>query len=413
MSFGGPGYGGALASGRGVQTGADRPLLRPRRSLVILTAAALSAYAAVQALIAHAVVTTDWWSRNLAYERLHLRQTSPLPVAPVPGPGWQAWVPSVVTSVVLVAALTLLALLVAAAGHGAWVPALAVLPLVPVLVAPDTWAPPLTNPVTEPLLWPTDGSAPTMAWAWVAAGLAAATVLVPGMSLPGLLRFRRPRVDGRAVLWRFAPAALAVALVVAWQVHADRTVEPRTVAWQGGLALAAALVVGGRRVRWWTVPAVLALAAVAGGVVEWQVAGGPPGSPSSVVTDQKALWLSAGAAAGMVWLLAEPVLARWSRRGVGAWWGLVRLQAEVRAEAAVVRAQEAEVRAEERAQAKAAAQVAARAAAKQERATKRRAEQERAEQERAELERAEQERAALSRGPAPAAPVPAGGRHRA
>jgi hypothetical protein len=296
--------------------------------------AVLAVYGLMEAFVAHSVVVDRWWAGEHAYQRLHLRQASLLPVGPSPQPGWQAWLPSAVTALVLVGALVLVSLLLAAGGQGQWAFVVAALPLVPVPVAPGLWAPPLANQVAEALVWPPGARVPDVTWAWLAAGVATIVVLVPAVTLRGMVLHRRPRLPGRAVIRRCLPGALGVGLVLVWQVHADKDLDARTVAWQCGLAFAGALVVGGRLDRRTSLPLLLVLPAVAGGLVRWVPAHGAPGSPTQLVVDRQALWLSVATVAGVAWVIAQPALARWARAGVGAWWGLVRLQAGVRAEQA-------------------------------------------------------------------------------
>jgi hypothetical protein len=226
--------------------------------------------------------------------------------------------------------LVAVALLLSSGGLGHWVVVVAALPLVPVVLSPGVWAPPLADPVTEPLVWPPGASLPQTAWAWLAAGIAACVVLVPAAALRGLLLHRRPRLPGREVVARVLPGAVAVGLVLVWEVHADKDLDARTVAWQGGFALVGALVVGGRLDRRLSYPLLLGLPALAGGLVRWTAAVGPPGSPPQLTVDPQALWLSVATAAGALWVLVQPALARWTRSGATAWWGLVLLQAEVR-----------------------------------------------------------------------------------
>jgi hypothetical protein len=302
--------------------------------VAVITVAVLTLYALLQVAVARSVTTTTWWQTE--WVRLQVRVVHPrAPYAQqLPVPGWQAWVPSVITAVLMVGALTALALLTSSAGRGWWLLLVAALPLVPVQLAPGTWAPPLANEVAYALVWPAGATEPSTAWAWVSAAVAAFAVAVPAVALRGLVLHRHPRVHGAIVERRMRPLAVAVAVVLVWNVHADRVPDWSQVGWDAIVALVAAAVVTGALPARRTLPLLLVLPPLAAGALRWTT--GPDGTP--VVTfDRQLLQLSLVAAAGVLWVTAQPQLARAVGGGIRGWLDMVRADVAARNAAELAR----------------------------------------------------------------------------
>jgi hypothetical protein len=295
---------------------ASRSTAKRRHPVLLVTLAVITVQALVQGLVAHSVVTRSWWDTE--WVRLQLRLANPKATdAPsVPWPGWQGWVPSAATALGTTIALVLLALLVARVGRGWWLLAVAVLPLVPLELAPGSWAPPLTNQVAYALVWPAGSTDPNTTWAWVSASITAVLVALPAATLAAQ-RSRRPWVSPGQVLGRFVPVGLGLLVWLGWEISSGESTDPFTTGWRVLLVLVGGMALTGI-VRKWQVAVVLALLpALAAGAVHWTT--GVDGVPV-VVTDPAAWWMSAAAVAGGLFAaLVQPTLAGWWRRGTGYW----------------------------------------------------------------------------------------------
>jgi hypothetical protein len=275
-----------------------------------VTVAVIAVQCALQALVAHTVSAQLWWQTDWARGRLRVSHPLAADAQRLPRPGWQSWVPSAATAVLVTLALILLALLVVRAGRGWWLLLVAALPLVPTQVAPTVWAPPPVNQLANALVWPAGATAPSTTWAWVDAVITALMVVIPAASLnatPG----HRPWTSGQQVLGRLLPAGLAAGLALGCAAAEGWTPDPRQAGWRVLLVVVGALVVTGTLRLGVAVAALAVLPAFAAGGVRWTA--GPDGLPT-VVTDPLALWMSCAAVAGGVVALAQPALARWLQR---------------------------------------------------------------------------------------------------
>src|SRR4051812_38911386 len=92
----------------------------PRHPVVLVALAAVAVYALTEGLVARSVATDSWW--RVEWVRLHVRFAHPGAAygRPLPRPGWADWLPGTVSAVMVVAALTVLALLLAGSGRGWW-----------------------------------------------------------------------------------------------------------------------------------------------------------------------------------------------------------------------------------------------------------------------------------------------------
>ena len=285
-----------------------------------VTLAAVAVQCVVQGLVAHSVAAQLWWQTEWVRGQLRVNHPLAAYAQRLPQPGWQSWVPSTATAVLVTVALMLLALLVVRVGRGWWLLLVAALPLVPMEPAAGVWAPPPVNQVAYALLWPAGATAPSTTWAWIAAAITALMVAIPAATLNAMAG-RRPWTSGPQILGRLLPAGSAAGLVLAWEAAAGWTPDPWPAGWRATLTVVGALVLTGtldRRIAFLPV-AVLPLAvlpALAAGAVRWTT--GPDGL-TAVVIDPLALWMSAAALAGGVVGLTQPVLTKWLRRAWSAW----------------------------------------------------------------------------------------------
>ena len=281
---------------------------RHRHPVRAVTIAVLVTTAIVQGLVAWSVASRSWWSSEWVRLQLHhVDPTAPFAQHPQPHPGWRDWVPSATTSVLITAALVLLALLVVRVGRSWWLLAVALLPLVPTELAPGTWAPPLPNQLAYGLVWPAGSTEPDTTWAWVSAGITLVLVALPAATLT-VSRTRRPYPSPGVVLGRLLPVGLVAAAWLGWRAYNGVPADALLVGWRTILVVVGALAVTGL-VRRGQVLAVLAvLPALAAGAVRWTT--GVDGVPQ-LETDAMAWWMSAAAVAGGVWAAyLQPRLAR-------------------------------------------------------------------------------------------------------
>jgi hypothetical protein len=279
-----------------------------RHPVRTVTIAVLVATALVQGLVAWSVASRSWWSSEWVRLQLHhVDPTAPFAQHPQPHPGWRDWVPSATTSVLITAALVLLALLVVRVGRSWWLLAVALLPLVPTELAPGTWAPPLSNQLAYGLVWPAGSTDPDTAWAWVSAGITFVLVALPAATL-AVSRTRRPYLSPGLVLGRLLPVGLVAAAWLGWRAYNGVPADALLAGWRTILVVVGALAATGL-VRRGQVLAVLAvLPALAAGAVRWTT--GVDGVPQ-LETDAMAWLMSAAAVGGGVWAAyLQPRLVR-------------------------------------------------------------------------------------------------------
>jgi hypothetical protein len=293
------------------------PLSDHRLRPVLLTSACvLATYAALQVVAGSTMTSTLWWQREWIRLRLHRQYPKASFAQPVPGPTWEAWLPSAATACVLVLALVLLALAVVSAGHGWWLLLVALLPLVPTPIAPGIWAPALSNQLMWAVVWPARATDPSTTWAWISAAIEAVVVAVPAMALRSLASSRRPAVDTSDVVRRLIPVATVFVAVVAWNWSAGEPQDWGILVRRAAFFVLGALVVSGARRRRWWVPLLAVLPAVSAGAIRWSTA---VDGHASLIHDPAAWAVSLCFGCGGAWVLVQPssvAAARWVRR----WW---------------------------------------------------------------------------------------------
>jgi hypothetical protein len=290
---------------------------RRRHPVRTVTVAVLVTTALVQGLVAHSVASRSWWSSEWVRLQLHHADPSaPYAQHAAPHPGWRDWVPSATTSVLLTAALVLLALLVVRVGRSWWLLLVAGLPLVPMELAPGVWAPPLSNQLAYALVWPAGATEPEVAWAWVSAGMTFVLVALPAATL-AVSRTRRPYLSPSLVLGRLVPLGLVAGAWMGWRAYNGVPADALLAGWRTILVVVGALAVTGLVRRGQVLLVLALLPAVAAGVIRWTT--GVDGVPR-LETDPTAWWMSAAAVGGGVWAAyVQPRLVRgvtWVR---GAW----------------------------------------------------------------------------------------------
>ena len=277
------------------------------RPVLWATIAVLATYAGLQVMAGRTMTSTLWWQNE--WLRIKLAHTYPKSsfAHAVPGPGWQTWLPSATTSFVLVLALVLLGLLMVRANRGWWLLLVAGVPLIPAQIAPETWAPALSNQVMYAMVWPAGATTPVTAWSWISAAVEALVIAVPALALRSVVHERNPRVHSSELLRRLVLPCLVVAAVVSWNISAGEAQDWGMLGQRLAFAaIGAALATGSVRLRV-ALPALGVLPLVAGGFVRWTT--GVDGQPL-VVTDAAAWALPVCALCGAAWVLAEPYLAR-------------------------------------------------------------------------------------------------------
>jgi hypothetical protein len=182
---------------------------------------------------------------------------------------------------------------------------------------------------------------PTAAWAWGSAALAALTVAIPAATLHVASYGRPPLVETRTALGRLAPLALVVGAAVWWRYAEGIAMDGRALVWGALLALTGALVASGLRqprqplVRTGAVVAALALLPpVAAGLLTWSSA--VVGAPTWTV-DRSTRVFAVVALVGAGWIWLQPWLARALGRAWLGWWSVVLADAEARSASRAVR----------------------------------------------------------------------------
>jgi len=297
-------------------TRAPAASLDPRLVGFGVTAMVLGAYAALQLFMTRSSVNFLWWRTELAREQDHFRY----PKAPVPAaalqPTWQEWVPTATTAVLVTTALALLAVLMVRSGRGLWLLLVALLPLVPVELAPGVWAPPLANSSAYALVFPPGAIQPDTFWAWMEATLQSFAIILPAFVIGRMLTNRPARVWGGDVVWRLAGPAVVGFGVVLWDLGEGLPVDRGAVSRTALLVTIGALVITGTRSRWAAVLGLAVLPAVAGGLVTWttDVTG-----QALVVVDPTAWRWGGLALLGAAWVLVQPRVHAGLRWGWDSW----------------------------------------------------------------------------------------------
>jgi hypothetical protein len=279
-----------------------------RNPVRTVTVAVLVATALIQGLVAHSVALRSWWDSE--WVRLLVHNADPTAAYgqhAVPAPGWQVWVPSAATSVLLTSALVLLALLVVRVGRSWWLLAVAALPLVPTELAPGAWAPPLSNQLAYALVWPAGATEPETAWAWVSAAMTAVLVALPAATL-AVSRTRTPWLSPGLVLQRLVPVGLAAGLWLGLRAYGGDPAGVLLTGWLTILVLVGALATTGYVRRSQVLLLLAVLPALAAGLVRWTT--GVDGV-AHLEVDASAWWMSVAAVGGGVW--AAYVSTRFSR----------------------------------------------------------------------------------------------------
>jgi hypothetical protein len=297
--------------------GAAAHRLRP---IIWATIGILAAYAWLQLLVARAMTTSLWWQSE--WLRIRLQHRYPKAnLGPAPSdPTWQSWLPSATTAFILILSLVLLALALVSAGRGWWLFLVAGVPLVPMQMAPGTWAPALSNQLTYAIIWPAGATRPSTAWAWVSAAIEVLVIAVPALALKALVVERRPVVPASDVLRRLAPAALLIVAVIGWNARAGEPQDWGTFAHRLVFAVAGALLFSGGLKRWWTLGLFVLLPALASGLFRWTT--GVDGQPA-IVTDSTAWALSVAMFGGAAWIFVQPPVASGVRRLWAVWSGML------------------------------------------------------------------------------------------
>ena len=285
------------------------------RPVLLASSCVLATYAALQAFAGSTMTSTLWWQAEWIRLRLHRQYPKAGFTQPVPGPTWEAWLPSTVTACVLVLALVLLALAVVAAGRGWWLLLVAALPLVPAPIAAGVWAPMLSNQLMWAVVWPARATDPSTTWAWASAAIEAVVVAVPAMAIRSVAPSRRPPVDTSEVVRRLVPVAAVFVAVVAWNSSAGEAQDWGTLARRAAFfGLGALVVAGGLRRRWLVLLAVLP--AVSAGAIRWTTA---VDGHASLVYDPAAWAVTVCFACGGAWVVVQPSIAGAAGR-VRRWW---------------------------------------------------------------------------------------------
>jgi hypothetical protein len=297
-----------------------RPPAHRLRPVVWGSLAVLATYTGFQLLVAESAAGSLWWRNEWLRRSLQARfpTVSFGPAQPVPS--WQTWLPSAVTSVVLVGALAALALALVCAGRGCWLFLASALPLVPARVAPGVWLPAVPDQVMYSIVRPAGATEPSVTWSWLSAGVEALVIALPALALSAVVVERRPVLFSADVVRRLVPVMLAVVAVVAWNWRAG---EPQDWVQHGHrmvwMLVGALLLAGGLRRRW-ALPILVALPALAAGLLRWT--SGVDGPPQ-VVLDPAASAASAAAVLGGGWIVVSPLVVRVLRWPLSRWRAMV------------------------------------------------------------------------------------------